>query len=350
MKKLLLFVTMLASLLATVTATAQTSGNRAALLQSSRNMVMNSTDGQRQYYIVNSQQRYTVHRLNDSLVIGSDTLSKAGIASLRFQTIERFAVDEESSELGLDGNVEGGLLAFRRSMNIGRWNTITLPFSLSAKQVRDAFGADVLVARPTSVGESDAATLEFALVTPVNDRDVMIEGGKPYLIRPTREPDIAEGASTTTAYGSRRIAGPVYLVDRVCVGNSDPKTVAVTTLRSSSRDTNVRLFGSFTASSVEPTLRPMYILNDEGRFALTEEKTPINGFRTWIEVTKNTGELPVRFFINGIEEDLTQPTDIKDVERETTSNHRFYDLQGRRLGSRPRSGIYVVNGKKVVIR
>ena len=83
-------------------------------------MVVSTADGQRLFFIVNAQQRYTVHRLKDSLVIGRDTFSKADISSLRFQTIERFAVDEENTDLGLNSDVEAGLLAFRRSMNVGR--------------------------------------------------------------------------------------------------------------------------------------------------------------------------------------------------------------------------------------
>ena len=357
MKKLIPLAVAFASLLMVMTARAQTSGNRAGLLQNSKNMVVSTADGQRQFFIVNAQQRYTVHRLKDSLVIGRDTFSKADISSLRFQTIERFAVDEENTDLGLNSDVEAGLLAFRRSMNVGRWNTIVLPFSLSAEQVRDAFGADALVAQPASISEGDAATVEFTLVNAANDRDIVIEQGKPYLIRPTKEPDVAEGSRTTVNYGNSRIAGPVYLIDRVSFSKNDPKTVNPTIIRSDSKDTYVHIPGSFTATTVTSSRRPVYLLNDEGRFGLTEEETPINGFRTWIEVSRNTNELPMRFFINGIEEDLTLPTSIKTVNRDDIVNdNRYYDLQGRRVSefrihnSELRKGIYVVGGKKVVIR
>ena len=42
-------------------------------------------------------------------------------------------------------------------------------------------------------------------------------------------------------------------------------------------------------------------------------------------------------------------TGIKDNNRETITNNRYYDLQGRRL-ARPVKGIYIVNGRKVVIK
>lgn len=42
-------------------------------------------------------------------------------------------------------------------------------------------------------------------------------------------------------------------------------------------------------------------------------------------------------------------TGITNVNRETITNNRYYDLQGRRVSS-PKPGLYIVNGKKVVIK
>ena len=112
--------------------------DRATLLQNSRNMVVSTDGGQRRFYLVNSQQHITVHRMKDSLAINRDTFLTAGVTSLRFTTPERFSLDEETREQSFDSDVEGGLLAFRRTMHTGQWNTLVLPFSLSARQVRDA--------------------------------------------------------------------------------------------------------------------------------------------------------------------------------------------------------------------
>ena len=42
-------------------------------------------------------------------------------------------------------------------------------------------------------------------------------------------------------------------------------------------------------------------------------------------------------------------TGIKDNNRETITNNRYYDLQGRKV-AQPTKGLYIVNGKKVVIK
>ena len=42
-------------------------------------------------------------------------------------------------------------------------------------------------------------------------------------------------------------------------------------------------------------------------------------------------------------------TAIKRIEQETTTNEQWYDLLGRRIEQPTKSGIYIKNGKKVVI-
>ena len=43
----------------------------------------------------------------------------------------------------------------------------------------------------------------------------------------------------------------------------------------------------------------------------------------------------------------TEPTGIQDVNRETITNNRYYDLQGRKV-AQPTKGLYIINGKKVI--
>ena len=56
------------------------------------------------------------------------------------------------------------------------------------------------------------------------------------------------------------------------------------------------------------------------------------------------GTLNSRFVLR-----LGTATGITDNNRETITNNRYFDLQGRRI-SQPQKGIYVRNGQKVVIR
>lgn len=48
--------------------------------------------------------------------------------------------------------------------------------------------------------------------------------------------------------------------------------------------------------------------------------------------------------------DAATPTGISDNKRETITNNHCYDLQGRRVSGKPmQKGLYIVNGKLVVI-
>ena len=46
---------------------------------------------------------------------------------------------------------------------------------------------------------------------------------------------------------------------------------------------------------------------------------------------------------------LNETTGISDVNRETMTNNRYFDLQGRSV-AQPTKGLYIVNGKKVVVK
>lgn len=324
--------------------------DRAKLLESSHNAVVTTKDGQQHYYLVNSQRSYVVHRAEGKIVIDRDTFHTADISSIRFNNIQRFAIDEDSTKLGSDYAVTSGLLAFRRSMNVNQWNTIVLPFSLNAAQVRDAFGDGTLVASVSRITEGETTTVEFATVNTDDPRSIVLEEGQPCLIRPTRQPDVAEGSNTAVDYGSGRVSGPVYIIPDVSI-EKGKKSFTPVAFYSDSRNSTIRIRGTYTAATATPGKYPVYMLNDEGRFGQTEEATPVKGFRTWIEIIRNADQQPLRFYIDGIEEDLTLPSAISSVVAdETASSADVYDLMGRKTNGQPRRGIYIVGGRKVVVR
>lgn len=346
MKRILLFA---ASVCLALHIMAQNT-DRAKLLENSHNAIVTTKNGQQHYYLVNSQRSYVVHRAEGKIVIDSDTFNTADISSIRFHNIPRFAIDEDSTTLGSNYAVTSGLLAFRRSMNVDRWNTIVLPFSLNAAQVRDAFGEETLVASVIRITEGETTTVEFATVNTDDDQSIVLEEGQPYLIRPTRQPDIAEGSNTAVDYGSGRVSGPVYVIPNVSI-EKGKKSFTPIALNSDSRNSTIRIRGTYTATTASSSRYPVYLLNDEGRFEQMEDATPVKGFRTWMEIIKNADQRPLRFYIDGIEEDLTLPSAISSVTADnTTTSADVYDLLGRKTSGQPRQGIYIVGGRKVVIR
>ena len=81
------------------------------------------------------------------------------------------------------------------------------------------------------------------------------------------------------------------------------------------------------------------------------EDEVLDYFRSLYEDASPNEKLPLRFYINGIGEDLTSAIhDVQrsmfNVQRSTSSVH---DLQGRRVTA-PKKGLYIINGKKVFIK
>lgn len=71
---------------------------------------------------------------------------------------------------------------------------------------------------------------------------------------------------------------------------------------------------------------------------------PIDGHKAWLVVPNSGGTRAEGFTIDG------DATEIVNVEADDVTNDIYYDMQGRRINAPARSGIYIKNGKKVVLK
>lgn len=348
MKKL---ITSLLALISMTAMQAQT-GNRVTVLQGARNLAVNLADGSSRYYLVSSEKSHVMHRLDGGRVtIDSDTFNVADISSMRFLSMPRFSLDEDSTAFAADYSVSHGLLAFRRTLNVGKWNSIVVPFPLTAAQLSDSFGEGTLLATLKAVVESDVATVEFETVDTSTSDVVVLQANKHYLIRPTRQPDLAEGVSTSVAYGSSRIAGPVYVIPNVTMENVQ-KVPSTSSVRSDADNVRIRLKGTYYSRDLTPGTHSTFMLSDtDGLFHQLTTSTPVKAFRSWIEESRNSQELAFRFYVDGVQEDISEQTAVADIRIDGESGGLAYDLQGRKMSvARARTGIYIVGGKKFIIK
>ena len=348
--------TIIATLILLLPLAASAQESRINMLQSARNLVVKDGEGTAVNSLILSGESVMLRCHDGRLVMGRDTLQMQ-TASMRVTTPTRFAVDEDSTVFSSQYSVDNGLLAFRRYLNVGRWNSLTVPFDLTASQLRDAFGDDCQLLKYHRAVSSPDPALEFATVDLSGGDVVVVSAGNHYLLKPTREPDIAEGQQTSLVYGKAKVAGPVYAIANVTMASGQvlPKNEM---LHSDDDVVRLRLRGHYAAYSVTATSRPRYLLNDEGYFYLLEEKADERGFRSWVEDANSSAHGSLRFYVDGIGEDLTEPTGINDVQRSTLNVQRCYDLQGRPVsverltmnGERRQKGIYIIRGKKIIIK
>ena len=350
MKKMLLT----ALLLATMTwASAQS--ERVTRLQGSRNLIVTTTDGHAAYHTTSAAQSLIIRKEGDKLVFDGQPIAMSDIQKMRLVTPQKYILNEDSTTF-TPMEVDRGLLALRYDFQLNKWNTLVLPVSLTGEQVIEAFGEGTQLAVYMGATENEWAQIDFDFID-LNTTETVVNPDKYYIIRPTREPDIAVGQTTNVYYGTTRVPGPAYIIYNVSmVKNKD--FPANQSLSSTERNLGMRVSGAYKSQKVSYLNRVFFCMNDNGLFYEANDSVEMKAFHNWMVLVRNNNNLPFRFYINGIDEDLTLASieGLTVSDGQTIPDASIYDLSGRRLGTRqslngrlPR-GIYISNGKKIMVR
>ena len=331
------------------------SADRYTTLIAAKHLTLTTTKGTTYYYIVSADQQPVLHLGGDCIVLAADTFALSEVKSLRLKPITRYVLDEDSLRYGNDYTVDHGLLALRRTFHTGLWNSIVLPLNLTGQQIRETFGDDAMLARVRGIREGEQSVVEFETVS-LDGQQIALEANQHYIIKPTREPDLPEGR-TGIAFGDVRPKGPFYLISNATLTpKQQPK---IQTLHNSDRSVLVSLRGSYTlrdgSSALNRKLAPgTYVFGDNGLIGQQADSVLLKAFTSWFADISSQPRI-LYFYIDGISEDLTPVNDIVDgLPRR--DNKAVYDLQGRRIATADvenrslRPGIYIINGKKYLIK
>ena len=195
-------------------------------------------------------------------------------------------------------------LTLVRTTVAGTWNTICLPFDVADPTT--LFGTGAKVAELQSL---EGTTLKFSVVN-------AIEAGKPYLVLPT------EAMTEKALTGVSLVAGTtdVPAGDLTFTGVYDPTAAAAGSLFIST--------GNKLSES-----------NGEGT---------IKAFRAYFQVAEG-GAKAVDFVVDDV------ATGIINIDGTVLTDGSTYDLQGRRVSigsanAKPARGLYIVNGKKTIVK
>ena len=218
------------------------------------------------------------------------------------------------------GNLVNVSLADRTLYKNGQWNTLCLPFSLNATELADSplYGAIIKELDNSATGTSlsgGVLTLKFNTVT-------AIEAGKPYIIK--------------WNYGEH-IINPEFC--DVTISAIEP--TAVTT-----SEGKVSFVGQFSPFTIDESNRESIILlTTSNKLGYAMNDRTLRCMRAHFEINDAT---PVREFILDVDGETTALSLVNSEQR--IVNSEVYDLQGRKLDKPTAKGIYVVNGRKVVIK
>lgn len=217
----------------------------------------------------------------------------------------------------------------KRSISAGVWNTLVLPFSMTAEQVKAAFGSDVQLADFTSweSEEDDGGDIININVgfTPVT----AIEANHPYIIKVSAA--VAE-----------------FTVDGVDIDPEDEPTVQV----GKKKAERGYFIGTYNANTPVPE-ENLFLSNN--KFYYSTGATKMKAFRGYFEfadVLASFDASAPQFSIVIGEDGTTDIDAIRQLDNLQSDN--WYDLQGRKIvkssNSKMRPGLYIRNGRKEVLK
>lgn len=216
-------------------------------------------------------------------------------------------------------------VTLKRSMVENEWNTICLPFNVTAEQAKTAFGEGVMIAQLNK--NSSGNKLSFSSVD-------AIVASTPYLIKPT-------------------IAAPAdgYKFEGVTIRPDGKGNVAPNFVNTNSYLAFVGIY-----NTVDVTNNVIEVLNNNYYAAFLGANNTIfkakndggkmKGFRAYFAIPNNVAASALCVMVNGT------TTSIKSINGAVVeSNAPVYNLQGQRVdGNNLTPGIYVKAGKKFVVK
>lgn len=237
--------------------------------------------------------------------------------------------DNASTINGLTEGNQYNVTLENRSFGSGKWYAVVLPFSVSQKQMKNVFGNDVKVLHYNNVTGTTLNLFEHYYQ--------MIVGGTPVLVKPSK--NVQNPVFNNVTLTSKEVVDIDYTGFK-CTGSWDSVDFPE---YSYFIDANTNCFYLFDPTKVAPGKAPH-----------------AGAFRTWIISSSGNPaaakKLTMR--INGIE-DNSETTAIWNAvigndDNAEVASKGIYSLSGQKMNvtdtrSLPK-GIYIVNGKKYIVK
>lgn len=253
---------------------------------------------------------------------------------------------------------------FKRTFVPGKWNSVILPVNLTKAQFEEAFGATAKLSEASEVYQDNQnLVIGFKAVeeTFVGGQTVYLQAYKPYIIWVDEATvrDHQHKTFTTTDAGS--ITGEIYMVDKTQVDGVSYTYNEATALNPVSEpfpigegiDASWGLTGLQFQASYDPAQSLVigdYGWNAGNLFHLNKAHT-MKGYRCWLTPTWASASQSQTTLSFGFGQgELTGVETAPSAEQQ--GELKIFNLQGQRLSSLQgvQPGVYIVNGKKMVVK
>lgn len=241
----------------------------------------------------------------------------------------------------------------RRYFNVGKWESLILPCTLTGDQVKQTFGGaqDVKL----SVYDKVEGTCVYFRTVDIDKEGIV--AGIPYIIKVGKKADIeTKNVEYTFPWGNNikvMVKGPIYQVKGVV-----PPTIndegGVTTEEKISGGYKVQFQGFYYDPGAAPAYA--YVVNNGKMHHLLSDWDGFVGTSWYVTITDAQGNAKALSFSFDGDSSTTAIENVAGQEDTTVQTDGFvYNLSGQRVGTRNdmsnlSSGIYVVAGKKFVVK
>lgn len=241
------------------------------------------------------------------------------IVTVEVPKAKNYTLDETKTNNVIE-TYENANVTLQRTLSKEYWNTFCVPFALDAEQVAQYFGEGTQLR--TYEGNCNNNIVYFATVD-------NIEAGKPYIMKP----------------GNAVVQNPTFEgVSMVATGldeNGNPQAVGDAS--------TVQMKGIYNQILLKTDKTELFLGdNDLFYYPINDiDARTIGGLRAYFIVPQDTDIKKLRANLDGT------PTSLDTIFDTEESNAPVYNLQGQCVGNSLRalkSGIYIQNGKKVVVK
>lgn len=241
------------------------------------------------------------------------------IVTVEVPKAKSYTLDETKTKNVIE-TYENANVTLQRTLSKDYWNTFCVPFALDAEQVAQYFGEGTQLR--TYEGNCNNNIVYFATVD-------NIEAGKPYIMKP----------------GNAVVQNPTFEgVSMVATGldeNGNPQAVGDAS--------TVQMKGIYNQILLKTDKTELFLGdNDLFYYPIDDvDARTIGGLRAYFIVPQGTDIKKLRANLDGT------PTSLGTIFDTEESNAPVYNLQGQCVGNSLRalkSGIYIQNGKKVVVK
>ena len=223
----------------------------------------------------------------------------------------------------------------------GNWNTLCLPFSLSAAQIAANANFAGATLMTMDVTEKNGFDVEDGTLYLWFKTATEIEAGVPYLVKWDKAADYDNNPSVND------IVSPVF--EGVTISNSTAQTVESKTAGLET----VQMVGTYSPVGVTADDKSILFLGDANTLYYSTVDRQIRSYRAYFSVPYINGHAEAKARAFALSFDGEETTGILGVSANYNgvTDEAWYSLDGVRLSGKPtQRGLYINNGKKVVIK